>query len=119
MTDLVGVLTNNPAVSALVGTRIYHMRLPKTPQYPLIVYQNIVTSTEYTQSGRSHLNPRWQFVCWSDSDLEASQVASAVENALSMAKTNTVKVAFIGNRIERYETDTKLYSQVVEISAIV
>jgi hypothetical protein len=118
-TSLARILIHDPAVAALAGNRVYHLHFPSQPVYPLIVYQSVTAPIIYTMSGISHSNPMYQFVCWSDDDLEASQLADAVQDALDGVVTVSVKAAYIENRLDRYETDTKLHSRIVEVSAIV
>lgn len=46
--DLVLYLINVPAVTAIVGTRIYPKRLPENPVMPALVYQRIAESVSPT-----------------------------------------------------------------------
>jgi hypothetical protein len=52
-------------VDATTPVRIYPMRLPQSPTYPAITYQNVSDTEEYSHGGRSGLQvARVQFSIW-------------------------------------------------------
>ncbi len=76
-------LAANPAVSALVGTRIYPLALPQNVTYPAIRYQLIDTPRIYTKDGYSgDSRPRLQIDCWALTYLGAKQLAATVRTAM-------------------------------------
>jgi hypothetical protein len=44
-------LVNDPAVSALIGSRVYDLVIPQGQPYPALVYQTISGSDDLTQDG--------------------------------------------------------------------
>lgn len=105
--NLITMLAADPALFALVSSRVYSRRLPKTPTFPAVVYTRISTPREHTH-GSSTLYPSWQFTCWSTTTKEAGDVATALENALNHRSWGDLNVLFVEGRIEGYEPDTQL-----------
>jgi len=72
--------TQTDPLIALVGTRIYHLRLPEKATLPAISY--------FTRGGTADpevpniFSPSVQFNCWSDDKEEARQVYRALYDAL-------------------------------------
>lgn len=76
-------LIADPAVSALVGTRIYPEIMPQGVQYPAVRYQLIDTPRTYAKGGYAGMSrPRLQIDCWSPSYLEAKRLAAAIRAAM-------------------------------------
>jgi hypothetical protein len=77
-------LVNDPAVSALVGTRIYPDRLPQSTTFPAVVYTRASATPEgLTQD--SHVGPerpRLQLDAWGTSRASTDQVYLAIKAAL-------------------------------------
>ena len=89
----------NP-VSALVGTRVYPLRLPQTttaPVLPAIRYQRIDTvRSPYREmaTGRSsHVRPRFQIDCFAATPAGAQAVADAVRSVLDGFRGTSAGVA--------------------------
>lgn len=78
------ILINDSAVSNLVGSRIYPLRATQDVEFPAIVYRRIsTTGRDLTHSGPvTSATARFQFDCFSDSALQAKQLATAVLRAL-------------------------------------
>ena len=83
---VVSRLTTASAVVALVGTRVYPLRFPRTRQpgdLPAVVYQRISNRDPVTQDGRSGLErPRVQIDAYAATYSQAVSVAEAVKAAL-------------------------------------
>lgn len=77
---LFSLLTQHPAVAALVGTRVYPVRVPQGKPLPAVAYQQIGgTSKPCDSYGRY----RYQLSCFADTYTSVVQLSSAVEQALS------------------------------------
>lgn len=64
-TVLRSLLVTDPAIVAVVGTRVYPIKAPQSPTYPLITYQQISGVRETTLHGRAGLaRPRFQIDAW-------------------------------------------------------
>ena len=81
---LVNYLEGVTAISDLVGTRIYPVRLPQKPTLPAIVYTQVAGPQIETLEGCVAHNPHFQIDCYSKNPLEAWTVADAVEGALNL-----------------------------------
>jgi Protein of unknown function (DUF3168) len=76
-------LLATPAVQALVGTRIYPMRAPQSPTYPLVIYQQISGDhLEGHQGSAGAVKARFQYGSVATDYSKAHQVAEAVRSAL-------------------------------------
>lgn len=76
-------LTANAGVAALVGPRVYPVRLPTNVTLPAVSYQRISSTRLHSHQGASGLaHPRLQVDCWGRSYSSARGVATAVRKAL-------------------------------------
>jgi Protein of unknown function (DUF3168) len=77
-------LINDPAVSALVGTRIYPDQLPQAPTYPALVYIRASCLPDgLTQDAHvGPARPRIQIDSWSESRSKTDEVYLAVKACL-------------------------------------
>jgi len=78
-TDLLSLLKNYPAISDIVGERIYPMYLPQGLRTAAIVYQQIGSPTEYSCDGPELIDYRFQITCWSPTSVVTSRLAAAVK----------------------------------------
>lgn len=86
--DLYTALSGDAGLSALVGTRIYPVRVPQSPAYPLVSYMRVSNSHVNSLSGSSGLdNSRYQFDVYSDTYASANSVADAIIAAMATATT--------------------------------
>lgn len=78
--SIYNILSNNAAVSAIVGTRIYPMRLPINTAYPAITYQLVSDVPENSKTGRAiYYNARVQVNCFARDITGKSGVKGAQE----------------------------------------
>jgi hypothetical protein len=116
--SLVAMLSANTTVYGLVGARIYHNRMPKTPTLPNIVYQRVSTGREHSHSGAGLLSPSWQIVCWARTTGDASALATAVEGALDGRINNgNLQAVLVEGRVEGDEPENDLNYVRLEVVA--
>ena len=72
-------LTNDGALTALVGDRVYPRRRPSDEALPCVVYTRVSWPHEYVQDGVTMTTPRYQFSCYATTAEEADAVAAAVQ----------------------------------------
>ncbi len=98
-------LENSPEVTALIGDRIYPVKLPQNPTYPAITYFQVSGSPIYTKQGRHGTRPRVQISCWAKSYTQVKQLAEKVKLAMDgYAKENLHQ-----NETDIYEDDVSVY----------
>lgn len=117
---LVHKLKNTAAVSALVGTRIYPLRLPQTVTFPAVVYQRISTSYIHMHATAGALPQcRMQITCWGETIEAARALGVVVRQALDgvhgvtwgsgSGKTAEIEFSLVmGERMTDLSDDTKL-----------
>jgi hypothetical protein len=71
------ILINNPAVSGLVGNRVYPLKLPLDCVFPAISYTRV--SNPYKQFVGA---PRIQISCWGEEFFDCMDLENAVMDAL-------------------------------------
>lgn len=77
------LLTADPDVFALVGTRVYPLLWPDIPTFPLVTFQLISTVADNVLSGPLSVTTcRVQFDAWAKSYAEVKTLAVAVIAAL-------------------------------------
>ena len=81
---LFAFLTANTGISALVGARIYPLKIPEGATLPALVYHKINGPSEHSKDGDMSLNhPRFQLTCWATKYADAKAVRTAVATALN------------------------------------
>lgn len=86
------LLRNDVDIAAVVGTRVYPFPLRQTPVLPDITMQQI-SDPHDPILGVGH--PRWQITPWSESYLEARQVAQLIDFCLQRYKGTSEGVQII------------------------
>jgi len=77
------LLSTNSGVSALVGTRVYPMRLPTAPTLPAITYKVVGGQSDETLSTSGMQKQRWEFNCFGATYSDANKTREAVRQALN------------------------------------
>jgi len=81
--DIYYILKSDTDVAALVGTRIYPMKLPQRWTLPAITYQKISGDRAPSYAGASgRTRPRFQVDCWDDNYLDVKDLADKVRKCL-------------------------------------
>lgn len=114
---LVAELKAHAGLAALIGTRIYPLKLPQSATFPAVTYQRISGPRVSCMGGDSLAHPRFQFDCWATGYLDALDVAAQVRAALqrtsgtigSGSNTASGVAIYLINEIDDYEPDTEYY----------
>lgn len=118
-------LLADPGVAALVGTKVSSQPLPQGTLPPAITFQ-VVSLNEAARTideGASPVRERIQIDCWGRTYTEAVNVESAVAGALNgfrgpvAINANSVADihgAFRQNRVDQFESDTKLHRVIAD-----
>lgn len=79
------IILGDPAVAALVGTRVYPKILPQSPTLPAITYQRIsrVSVADHLTGAGSLGRPRVQVDAWASTDAAAETLGAAVKARLN------------------------------------
>lgn len=81
--SLYTILTGNAALAALVGTRVYPVKLPQKVVYPAIVFTKLGGPRAHSQDGSSgFVQGLFAFDCWADTNAVASAVEKALKDTL-------------------------------------
>jgi len=118
--NLYSYLTNDAAIAALVGTRVYPLTAEQGASLPLLVYQRVSTPREVSQSGSSGLaHPRFQISCLAASYGDAVALANAVVAALNGYKgtfgAGSIQASFVDTELDVYDFDTNRYRRIVDV----
>jgi hypothetical protein len=116
-TDLVGVLKALPAVTTLVGERIYPVTLPQGVRLPAIRYMLIDDPPELSHSGSSDLSrPRMQLTAVASTYATAEAIAEALRAALhGSQRWGAGRVSWIAGDVDGFEPETGLYMRHVDV----
>jgi hypothetical protein len=108
-------------IAALIGTRVYPMKLPQSPTLPAITYQRVSGSRVQSLTGPSGMaHPRIQVDCWAASYDGAKALAAEVQDDLdgyrgTMGTTRVGGVIVYGDR-DWYEPDVDIYRVTIDIT---
>ena len=113
-TLVLGVLSADTGVQAIVGSRIYAMLRPQADPLPALVYQRVSTVPVVSLQGDSSLDQvRLQVSCYASTLLQAKQLAAATRRAINGAsglKSITVM------EIDDQDPETKHFRVVVDFN---
>jgi hypothetical protein len=116
--SLRSVILSSAAVTALVGSRVFPLKLPDKPTLPAIVYQRNATSQrQYSTTGDSHLYKAHFLVsCWGTSHDSARALGEAVIDMLSgYAGTYSSSIQVVED-VDDEEPDTGRYRTLLGIN---
>jgi hypothetical protein len=110
-------LAGNVGVTAIVGTRIYPLKLPQNPTYEAISYQRISNTG---QDGTSTLRQsRWQFNCWAatygDGQTLATAVKAALEEYINLLGIPGINMARVVNELDDWDEDSEVYRVMIDV----
>jgi hypothetical protein len=106
------------ALTALVVDRIDRLRFLPGATFPRIVFQRIFTTKEQAITGAVvSKSPRFQIMCYSESSVEATTVAEAVEDALVSAIGSFADVTLRDEK-SAWNPTAELYERMVEADCL-
>jgi Protein of unknown function (DUF3168) len=114
------LILSDPAIVAIVGTRVYPAPLPANPVYPAITYQQISQGNVSSHSGNSHLaNTRLQLTCWASSHTANSDLRDNLKRVLRDFHGNQSgyrldRVAW-DNDLAQYESETAKHQRIIDL----
>lgn len=76
--NLVTFLHNHPSLTALMGTRLYPVRLPQEIALPAATFLRVDAPRSMTQQGSEVARPRYQFDLYAATYLEVDALAEAL-----------------------------------------
>lgn len=88
-------LSSAPAVSAIVGTRIYPLLVPTDSPLPAIDYSIIAGSTTGTFSTRGPSKLRVEVNCWGTTYGDAVTLRAAVIDAIGLYNDGVMTIRFL------------------------
>ncbi len=106
-------LITQTGLTALVGLRIYPMRIPQRLDMPAITFEQVSKVCEHTMGSDSG-NPffaRWQFNCWADTNYGADDVAAQLITALKDYSGTLGGEGGISVDRILYENETELFDE--------
>ena len=122
MTDMAeylpAALGTDVTLAALVGSRIYPLVRPQNCALPAITYQRISAPRVTSHTGDSGLlNPRYQFSCWSDSYLEAREMAERLEVLFGGASGLFAgeQASFVDNDLDDSDPEVREFRAIVDV----
>ena len=115
-------LLDDAAIAAVVGARVYPLKMPQGQTGTSIVYSRISNSGDHHMEGPSGLSsPRMQIDCWSTNPDTAASLADLVKERIDGFRgeigyggdspSNRVRVqgVFFDSEREDYDSDVQMY----------
>jgi len=113
---LYDLLRQDAAVSAIVGDRIYPVRLPDEVMLPALVYLKASCIRYASHGGPSKLaSSRFQLDCYSPDYLEAKRLALAAVSALHGKKNGDIQAAFSENETDGFSADDNVFRVTADV----
>ena len=109
------VLSGAPAITALVGGRIYPQVLPQTPTYPAVTYQRVAGNRENHLRGYADLeNAIIQIDAWAATLAGAIALGDAITTAMYAA--TTFAAILPGSPMDTWEDDVEKHRRSLDFS---
>ena len=89
------ILSSAPAISALVGTRVYPVTIPTDPTLPALDYKIVGGSSTATQDTYGNQRYRLEVNCWGDTYSDAVTLRAAVVATLSQYSADGVFISYL------------------------
>jgi hypothetical protein len=107
-------LTSAPAISALVGTRVYRVKMPDNPTLPAITFQTLSGSGVESFDGDSGLYmPVVGIDCWARTAGAAQDLAAKVRAALlgysGHYQDRRIQKVLDWSHLDLYDSDTDIF----------
>jgi len=110
------LLSHDAAVSAIVGDRVYPVRLPDEVMLPAMVYMKVSCIRYASHGGPSKLaSSRFQLDCYSVDYLEAKRLALAAVSALHGKKGGDIQAAFNENETDGFSADDGVFRVTADV----
>lgn len=118
---LFSYLSTYAGLVALIGARVYPMRIPQGATLPCLTYQRISTPRILTHDSSGATgdlaHPRFQFDAWSPTQKAAKAITDQLRAALNgkqgsigTAPSNvTIRSALVESEVPDFDPETKLY----------
>lgn len=106
-------LTAHAGTAALVGARVYPLKLPQTPTLPAVTYQRISATRESAMGSdtgitRARFQVTSHAASYSGVKALAEQVRQALQRYSGTSATVTVHDCFLENEIDLFDQDDAL-----------
>jgi len=94
--DIFTALSGYGGLSALVVSRIYPIKAPQKPTYPMIVYRRISNNELNALDGSAGLaNSRFQFSVYANTYISASSVSDQIKLAMAASTITSLQISRI------------------------
>jgi Protein of unknown function (DUF3168) len=116
-------LSTDADLSALVGTRVYHGRLPEKAVYPAVSWGQVSARRGYDHDpypdSHAWVTKRVQFNCWHPAIETAAEVGEAVIAALTNysgdMEGQLIGSSFVENELDSYDATFKIWRRIVDV----
>jgi hypothetical protein len=107
-------LTTTAAITAVVGTRVYRVKMPDNPVLPCITFQTVSGAVVESFDGDSGLSmPVIQVDCWGRTAKAAQDLALLVRGALlgysGIYQDRRVQKVLEWNQFDLYDQETDIF----------
>lgn len=103
------MLSDDPAISAIVNTRIYPVVMPQEPELPAITYHQTANNPVNTLQGKTGLeNPNMAINAWATAYDISNALAQAIHTAMDGVRTFR---SVLINEIDVYDPDIDIFAK--------
>lgn len=107
-----GALTGSEALAALVGTRIYAIKLPQKPAYPAVTYRKLTGAPDYALDGPTgDVQASFTISLWAKTYEDTKTAAPAVKATMEAAGYQCVDDS------DDYDDQVQVYQNLLTFAA--
>lgn len=112
---IVAWLTDDNAFFALVGDRVYPIKLPATPTLPAVTYQLVSETYDAIQDGPGLAQPRYRFNVWADHFRELDAIVKAIRRLFNARTDGPFASSVVENAYADHDRATNRWRQVIDV----
>jgi len=111
-------VTGDMALAALIGDRLYPIKLPATPVLPAVTYALVSETQDPIQDGPGLAFPRWRFSIWADRYIDLDAVVLALKAAFNARTDGPFGSSTVENAYQNHDLKTNRWQHVIDVLAI-
>jgi hypothetical protein len=115
---IVDWVTGDVAMAALIGDRLYPLKLPATPVLPAVTYALVSETQDPIQDGPGLAFPRWRFSVWTERYIDLDAIVRELKVLFNARTDGPFGSSTVENAYQNHDLKTNRWQHVVDVLAI-
>lgn len=111
-------VTGDTALHALIGDRLYPLKLPATPVLPAVTYALVSETQDPIQDGPGLAFPRWRFSVWTERYIDLDAIVRELKVLFNARTDGPFGSSTVENAYQNHDLKTNRWQHVIDVLAI-